>query len=237
MLVSIVIAALSALPAISAQDVTASSVTRCTTRFGYYPLPTGTAAVPTWFKFTTTTNFFSITYTTRDTLTVTPSATTFTDVVTTTAVFSTTTTSVPAPTTIPTPAGFLPLLAFNPAGPTAGGLSRFKRYDIQGRDADTALEIVRRQTATNNTGGFQVDRNGMSANIFRRFPQQVNCRVSVTVNSTTTTIVTGLPETVIAPASTVGVVSTSTVSVTSTVEVVAPRRTVYAACLDNNVGE
>ncbi|KAH7074525.1 hypothetical protein BKA63DRAFT_315636 [Paraphoma chrysanthemicola] len=234
MLFSIVIAALSALPAISAQDVS-SSATRCTTRFGYYPLPTGTAAVPTWFKFTTTTNVFQVTYTTRDSVTVTPSATTFTDVITTTAVFSVTTTSVPAPTTVPTPAGFLPLVAFNPAGPTAAGLSRFKRYDLQGRDAETALELVRRQTAANSTGGYQVDRNGQSADIYRKYPQQVNCRVSVTVNSTRITIVTGLPETFIVPATAVGVTSTSTVSVTTTIEVVAPRVTKYAACLENNV--
>ncbi|KAF2031360.1 hypothetical protein EK21DRAFT_99736 [Setomelanomma holmii] len=216
MLVSIVLATLSVLPVISAQDVT-SSATRCTTRFGYYPLPTGSAAVPTWFAFTTTVDTFSVTYTTCDTVT------------------TTTTTSVPVSTTIPTPSGFLPLLAANLAGPTAGGLSRFKRYDIQGRDAATAAELVRRQTAANNTGGFHINRNGQSSDIYCEYPQRVDCRVSVTINSTITTVVTALPETVLVPASTVDIVSTSTVSVTSTVEVVAPRRTVYAACLDNNV--
>lgn len=234
MLVPVFFAALAAVSAVAAQEVT-SSATRCTTRFGYYALPTGTAgseAVPTWYRYTTTTNFFHITYTTRDTVTATPTATTSTNVLTTTTTFSTTTTSTPAPTTIATPAGFIPLLAVDLARPT--GSSRIKRHEIEGRDS--GLQLLKRQTAANHTGGFIVDKDGHSSSLDRKYAQRVDCRVAVTVNSTTTTIVTGLPETVFVAGPTATAFTTSTVSITATVTEIAPRTTVYEACRGNNVG-
>ncbi|KAF1851199.1 uncharacterized protein K460DRAFT_382686 [Cucurbitaria berberidis CBS 394.84] len=234
MFVSIFLAALAAVSAVTAQDVT-SSATRCTTRFGYYALPTGTAgteAVPTWFRYTTTTNFFRITYTTRDTVTATPSATTFTDVLTTTETFSTTSTSTPAATTVPTPAGFIPLLAVDVARATP--IARIKRHGLEGRNSQT-LQLLKRQTAANHTGGFSVDRDGHTSSLDRKFVQRVDCRVAVTVNSTTTTIVTGLPETVFVAQATATALTTSTVSTTTTITAVLPRSTVYQACLGNNI--
>ncbi|CAO2649301.1 Nn.00g066860.m01.CDS01 [Neocucurbitaria sp. VM-36] len=234
MLVPVFFAALAAISTVAAQDVT-SSATRCTTRFGYYALPTGTAgseAVPTWYRYTTTTNFFSITYTTRDTVTATPSATTFTDVLTTTTTFSTTTTSTPSAITVPTPAGFIPLLAVDVAQATPN--SRIKRYELGARDS-LALGLHKRQTAANHTGGFSVDRDGHSSSLDRKFVQRVDCRVSVTVNSTTTTIVTGLPETVFVAAQTATAVTTTTVSTTTTVTEILPTTTIYEACRGNNI--
>lgn len=233
MLFTAVFTLLVAIPTVAARDVT-SSATRCTTRFGYFPLPTGTAGVPTCYRYTTTTNILSVNYTTCDTVIATPSATTLTDVVTTTATFEVTTISTPVPTTIPTPAGFFPLLAVALPGPTA--VSRFKRYDIEGRDANTASEISKRQTAANNTGGFIVDWYGQTSNMYRIFPRRVDCRVAVTINTTLTTTIIGSTETVFADMATATAISTSTVSITSTVTAVLPQRTVYAACQENNIG-
>lgn len=210
-----------------------SAVTRCTTSFGYQPLSSGTT-VTTWYNKTTTTNYFDYTYTTRNVITVTPSASTSTNIVTTTTVFAVTSTSTPLPTTIATPADFLPLFAYAPY-PTF--ISRAKRNDILARDHDIAMEIFRRQTLANNTGGFSVSRDGKTSNIYRKYPHRVDCRITYTINDTSTTIVTGLPETSVAAGSTALVLSTVTVRSTTTVTAVAPRRTRYAACLENNVGE
>jgi hypothetical protein len=236
MLLKVFLAALAAMPVAIAQEVTSTSVL-CETEHGYHPLSSGTT-VTTFYNYETTTNHISITLTTRTTVTTTLSATTLTDVVTSTVLVTETTTSTPAPTTIPTPANFLPLIAFVPAGPTA--VSRFKRYDIEDRrNAHEALQILRRQTPVGNTAGFTVARNGKTSNLYKRFPRRVNCRVDYTVNNPTTTTVTGLPETVyvdVATATTVAV-STVTVSSTTTLTAVLPRRSVYAACQANNVGE
>lgn len=233
MLFSLVFAALAAIPAVTAQDST-TSATRCTTRFGYYPLPTGTAAVPTWYRFTTSTITFSSTYETHETVTMTPSATTATDVITTTLTVSTTTTSTQVPTTVPTPAAFIPLLYADLAKPTA--VARFKRYELEGREAATAPHLLKRQTLTNNTGGFSVNRNGTSTNIYKKYPQRVDCRVFYTISVSVITTVTGAPETVTLAVSTAQALMTSTVLTTTTVTEVPPRITVYAACQKNNVG-
>jgi hypothetical protein len=235
MLLKVVLAALAAMPVAIAQDGTSTSVL-CMTVFGYHPLPSATT-LTTYYNYETTTNHINITYTSRTTMTVTPTVTTPTDVVTTTVLVTETTTSTPAPTVIPTPANFLPLLAFAPAGPTA--LSRFKRYDVEGRDAYSALQILRRQTPAGNTAGFTVARNGSTSNLYRRFPRQVNCRVDYTINNTTTTTVTGAPETVYADVAmaTAVMINTVTVSSTTTLTAVLPRRSVYAACQANNIGK
>jgi hypothetical protein len=235
MLFHTLVAACAAISAVAAQDVT-SSATRCTTRFGYYALPTGTAgteAVPTWYRYSTTTNLFSITYTTRDTVTSTPDATTFTDMLTTTTTIITTTTSIPEPIVVATPAGFIALSAAGSAVPTSN--SRARR-SIEGRDGH-AVSLFKRQTAANNTGGFIVDRNGNVSSLDRKFIQRVDCRVSVTVNSTMTTIVTGTPETVVVAPATATSVSTTTISTTETITQIAPQQTIYEACQPNNVSK
>jgi hypothetical protein len=235
MLLKVILAALAAMPVVIAQEVTSTSVL-CITSFGYRPLPSGTT-LTTYYNYETTTNHINITYTSRTTVTVTPTATNLTNVVTITVLVTEMTTSTPVPTTIPTPANFLPLLAFVPAGPTA--VSRFKRYDVEGRDAYSALQILRRQTPAGNTAGFTVARNGSTSNLYRRMPRQVNCRVAYTINNTTTTTVTGAPETVYADVATATAVAISTVTVSSTTTLTAvlPRRSVYAACQANNIGE
>lgn len=235
MLLPTVVAALAACSAVAAQDVT-SAMTTCLTRYGYYPLPTGTAgteAIPTWTRRATTTNYFSVTYTTRDTVTSTPDATTFMDMLTSTSTVFTTTTSTPDASRVPTPAGFNPLLAVGSPVPTT--VSRARR-GVEGPEAH-GLGLLKRQTPANNTGGFIVDRNGNVSNLNRKYPLRVECRESYTINRTSTTIVTGLPETVIVAPATATAVSTTTVSITSTVTEIAPRQTIYDACQDNNVGE
>lgn len=233
MLFTAVLAAIAAVPVVTALDVTASS-TRCTTRFGYYPLPTGTGAVPTWYRYTTTTNIIRVTTTSHETVTVTPSATTLTDVISTITTLTTTVTSTPAATTVPTPAGFIPLLVANLAGPTA--VSRFRRHELEHRAADYGVHNLRRQTAANHTGGFAVNREGQTSNMYRIYPQRVDCRVSVSINSTIETTVIGEPETILAAGATATALSTTTISTTTTLTEVLPRQTVYAACQQNNVG-
>jgi hypothetical protein len=90
-----------------------------------------------------------------------------------------------------------------------------------------------------NTAGFTVDRNGTTSNLYKRYPRQVNCRVDFTITNTTVTTVMELPETVVADGATASAVAMSTTTVSSTTVVTAevPRRTVYAACGANNIGE
>ncbi|KAI8940616.1 hypothetical protein NX059_001888 [Plenodomus lindquistii] len=227
------VAAAAAITTVVAQDVTASA-TDCTTRFGYYPLPTGTAgtaAVPTWYRFITSTHLFSVVSTVHDTVTLTPDATTFVDIQTTTTTIVTTTTSIPAAVTVPTPEGFSPLIAVST--PVVTGISRVKR-EIAGRDAHD-LGLFKRQTAVNHTGGFIVDRTGNATTLNRKFVLRVDCEVTVDVNRTSVTVVTGLPETVlIAPATAISL-STTTVSSTQTVTEIQPAATIYQACQANNV--
>ncbi|KAH9872958.1 hypothetical protein J1614_005353 [Plenodomus biglobosus] len=227
------VAAAAAISTVAAQDVTASA-TDCTTRFGYYPLPTGTAgtaAVPTWYRYITSTHLFSFSSTVRETVTATPDATTFVDILTTTTTVFETTTSTPDATIVPTPAGFIPLLAVGT--PVVTGISRVKR-EIAGRDT-LALGLFKRQTALNHTGGYIVDRTGNATSLNRKFILRVDCRVSVDVNRTLVTVVTGLPETVfLAPATAVSL-STTTVRSTQTVTEIMPAETIYQACQDNNI--
>jgi hypothetical protein len=223
------------IPAVTAQNVTTSSTAvRCTTSFGYEALSSGTT-LTTFYNFATTTNIIRITSTIHSTVTATASASTLTGVVTDTVIVSTTTTSTPPPTVVPTAPGFLPLFAFAPAGPTAG-LSRVRRYEIEGRDAHEAFWLLKRQTAANNTGGLRVNRNGRTSNVYRRYPQQVNCRVSVTLNSTIGVVEEGDPVTTFLDAQMATSMTTVTVSSTTTLTAVEPQKTVYAACQDNNVG-
>jgi hypothetical protein len=237
MLLLAVFAAFAAMPVVIAQNVT-SSVTSCTTSFGMDPLTTGTVETYWAWPFATTVNVVNITSTSCSTVFATASVSTITDVMMSTIVVEVTATSSPPPTTIPTPAGFLPLLAFNPAGPTAtGAISRLKRYEIEGRDAHHALQMLKRQTPANNTAGFIVDRYGHTSNLRRRHPRQVNCRVSVRINSTSTVVVNGGTETMWATGGAMATaMSTSFVTSTTTFTAVMPRRTVYAACQPNNIG-
>lgn len=226
------LAFLAALPTILAQNVTGSAF-RCTTSYGYQPLSAGTT-VTTWYNKTTTTAYFTSTSTVHATVIVTPSASTVTAMMTTTAVVEVTSTSTPVPTTIPTPTNFLPLFAFVPQ---ATGMSRVKRTSYESADHEFALQIFRRQTLANNTGGFAVDRSGKTSSIYRKFAHRVDCRIMYTINRTSLEVATGLPETSFVAGATAVVMSTVTVSTTTTVVSVKARETKYAACMGNNVGK
>ncbi|KAH5315921.1 hypothetical protein HBI08_088540 [Parastagonospora nodorum] len=238
MLLPAVLAALAAASVATAQNVT-SSLTSCTTSFGMSPITTGTVPTSVAWPFQTTMNVINITSTSCSTVFATRSASTITDIMMTTMTMAVTTTSVPSPTTVATPAGFLPLLVFNPAGPTAtGAISRFKRFELEGRDAFDALQILKRQAQTprNNTAGFAVDRNGHTTNLRRRYPQRVDCDVVVNIRSTSTRIIAGPVETVWASGGPMATaMSTSTVMTTTTFTAVMSRRTIYAACQSNNI--
>jgi hypothetical protein len=240
MFLTVFLAVIAAIPVATAQNNT-STTTKCTTSWGMQPLSTGTVETFYAWPFPTTTNVINVTSTSCSTVMATRSASTVMQFITSTVTVSSFETVTPEPQTIPTPAGFLPLLAYNPAGPTATGtISRFKRHELEGQDAHLALQILRRQeqTPANSTTGFIVDRNGNAMSLQRKYPRQVNCRVNVNVNMTMTTVVEGPTETMWA---TGGIVPTAmntlTTTTTTVLTAVAPRRTIYAACQPNNIGK
>lgn len=199
-----------------------------------FPAPTG-STVETAYIYATTTNSFAITSTTQDTITVTPSATTFTDVVNVTSTIFTTVTSVPAATTLSAPAGFFPLMNAGIPTATATAIGRHRRASIESRAEH--LHKIKRQTAPGNTGGFLVLPNGDAQSLNRIYPHSVECRISININSTETVIVTGDPKTEVLVPATATAVSTSTFSVTETIIEVQAQATEYAACQPNNVGK
>ncbi|KAF2246349.1 hypothetical protein BU26DRAFT_532893 [Trematosphaeria pertusa] len=230
------------LPSLStAQSTTqlTSATTLCRTRYGIYPLPTGTAGVPTWYSSSTTTNTIHSTSTTQTTITVTPDATTFTDVLTSTSVITTTTTSTPDAVTVPTSAGQLLLLGAGalqvaPTPAPTGGMSRIKRAQLADADAAAFLPL-KRQTPTGNSAGFIAYPNGTYSGLYRRYAHRVDCRVLVTIDETVVTVVTALPETQVLPQQTETALVTTTVLSTVTETRVAATPTVYAACGADNV--
>ncbi|KAH7378420.1 hypothetical protein DE146DRAFT_626424 [Phaeosphaeria sp. MPI-PUGE-AT-0046c] len=191
------------------------------------------SSVPTSYGFATTTTTISVISTTHDTVTVTPTASTFTGVVTSTTLITTVYYSTPVPTTVATLAGFNPLFVFAPAAPTAN--SRIKRYELEARDAMEALSLLKRQTPAGNTGGLRVSRNGTTSNIYRRYPQQLDCMVQITVSKRVFVMEEGPVETMYAEVDAATSMVTSVVSSTVTVTSVAPQETVWAACMGNNV--
>jgi len=54
-------------------------------------------------------------------------------------------------------------------------ISRAKRFDVAARDYELGMELFKRQTLANNTGGFSVSRNGSTRNIYRKYPHRVDC--------------------------------------------------------------
>jgi hypothetical protein len=241
MLVAAFLAALTALPAIVAQStsVSASTATNCVTLFGFSPLPTGTNAVAlsTCYSFSRTTRTTQVTETSNSTVMVTPNATIKTNVTTISTVVTTTTTSTPPAVIIGTSSGFVPLLLVNTPGPTARPVvSRFKRFELEGR-SDKVTHPLRRQTAPDRTGGFIAYPNGTYSGLYRRYPHSVNCTIVVTYDEKVTTVVLGDPVTMFAQQRTVTYVSTVTSTQTSTVTAEVPAETSYAACASNNVGE
>jgi hypothetical protein len=242
MLVPTLLAALAALPAIYAQTVSSSTSTKtgtrsdCFTRFGFYPLPTGTAAIPTWWSFTTSAQTVSVVYTTRNTTYTTPSATVWTNVVTTSVVETATVTSTPTAVYVATPLGFMPLLNVDMASPTPiAPISRIKRLEIEGRGEE--VDLLKRQTPEGNSGGFIAYPNGTYSGLYRRWPHRVHCTMTITYDETVTNIVQGDPETRVVPQQTATALSTVTRTVTSTVTAVAATPTIHAACNGNNVGK
>lgn len=223
------------LPVSRVQNVTststsASTTMSCATSMGFERR----SSVPTSYGFVTKTTTISIISTTCATVTVTPTASTFTGEVTTTTTITTTSVSTEAPMNVPTPPGFLPLFAFAPAAPTAN--SRIKRFELEARDAMGALSLLERRSADNYTNGFRAYRNGTTSNIFRRYPQEFDCTVEITIFKTEFVVEQGPPETVIAHVDAATSIRTSTVSSTTTVTSVMPGETIYAACQGNNVG-
>ncbi|KAA8625808.1 hypothetical protein PtrSN002B_008518 [Pyrenophora tritici-repentis] len=231
------LAALAAIPAtIVAQDMTYTA-THCTSCFGYYPIPTGTAgsaAVPTWYQFVTTMSVTSMISEIRQTVTATANATTQMNMLTTTTTFFTTTTSTPAAVVIPAQAGFIPMIVGDASNATLTPIPRIKRHSLF---ENNALQLGKRQTCSNCSGGFWSSRNGTTSSLNRKFTFRVDCLVYETINRTQTMTVTGLPMTVYQAGATALASSTLTVSVTSTVTEILPRATEYAACGANNVGE
>lgn len=209
-----------------------STTMSCATSFGFEPI----SSVPTSYGFTTTTTTTRITTTTHNTVTVTPTASTFTGVVTVTEVSTTTSFSTEAPTTIPTPAGFNSIFWFAQPAVT-GSSSRIKRFDLEARDSLEALSLLKRQTPKGNTAGFQAFRNGTTSNIYRRFPQRLDCSVQITQTRFLYVLEQGPAETKYAEVDSATSISTVTVSTTTTLTRVVPAETIYAACQANNVGE
>jgi hypothetical protein len=145
----------------------------------------------------------------------------------TTVTFSATTTSSPAAVTVPASAGFIPMLANNAVlSPTPTLIARIKRREGEGQ----ALQMLKRQTSSNNTGGFFVSRNGTTNSLDRKYVYRIDCRAYTTVHVQQTVTVSGLPSTVYAAGPTAIMVATNTISVASTVTEVGPRETVYAVC-------
>ncbi|CAE7008044.1 hypothetical protein PTTW11_01638 [Pyrenophora teres f. teres] len=229
------LAALAAVPAtIVAQDMTYTA-THCTLHFGYYPIPTGTAgnaAVPTWYQYLTTMSLTSVTTEIRQTVTATANATTQMNMLTTTATVFTTTTSTPAAVVVPALAGFIPMMVGNAPNATPTPIPRIKRHSLS---EDNSLQLRKRQTCPNCSGGFWSSRNGTTSSLNRKFIFRVDCLVYETINRTQTMTVMGLPTTVYQAEATALASSTLTVSVTITVTEVLPRATEYAACGVNNV--
>jgi len=230
-------ALLAAIPVtILAQDTTYTA-TQCTSRFGYYPIPTGSAgraAVPTWYQFFTLTSVTTVTSEVRQTVTATANATTQMSMLTTTRTLFTTTTSTPVAIIVPAQAGFIPMIADNAPNATPTPIPRIKRHSLS---KDNSVQLRKRQTCPNCSGGFWTSRNGTTSSLDRKFIHRVDCLVYETVNRTQTVTVTGLPQTVYQAGATALASSTLTVSVTNTVTEVLPRETQYAACGSNNVGE
>lgn len=210
-------------------------MTRCTTSYSMFPVPTG-STIETFSTYTTITNNMTITSTTQEIITVTPAATTFTDVVNTTTTVTTTVTSVPAATTIPTPVGFFPIINTPSATPTAA-IGRHRRAMVETRAHH--LEKVKRlpKTPEGNTGGFIVLPNGQGQSLNRVYASEVTCRYTVNINSTTTVVVTALPQTETLVPATATAVSTSTTTSTETIIEIQAQPTEYAACQPNNVGK
>ncbi|KAF2624025.1 hypothetical protein BU25DRAFT_493927 [Macroventuria anomochaeta] len=233
MLLPFFLAVLAAVSTAECQEVT-ETVIRCTTSYGMFAARTG-VNIETAFFTTTTTNSFAITSTVQATITVTPLATTFINVVNVTSTLTTTVTSVPAATTISAPVGFFPLINRGTPTPIPTAIGRHRRALIEPRAEH--LQKVKRlpKTPAENTGEFIVLPNGDAQSLNRVFPTFVECRVSININSTETTIVTGLPKTEVLVPATATAVSTSTVSVTETIIDVQAQPTEYAACQPNNV--
>jgi hypothetical protein len=207
------------------------------TRYGIFPL-TGTQQVSTLTQtlLSVSTNIFQLLITTRSTITVTPSAITTTDTKTATATSTTTVTSVPAASTLLASYNWFPII--NTELATATPLSRFKRGSVEAR-GEHDLELRKRQTIPGNTAGYIVDRNGTSGNLNQTFPYRVVYSVQTVVNVTGISIVTGAPEVVTLVPTTIATATaetTTTVTVIQSVVHILPTPTVYAACLNNNVG-
>lgn len=235
MLLPVFVAVLAAVSYAQSQEVT-ETVTLCTTSYSEFAAPTG-ANIETAFYTTTLRNNFSMTSTTQETITVTPLATVSIDVVNVTSTLTTTVTSVPAATTIPAPPGFFPLRNTGATTPTPTAIGRHRRASVESRTEH--LQKVKRypKTPVGNSVGFIVRADGTAQSLDRLSPIFVECRVSINVNRTETTIVTGPPITETLVPATATAVSTSTVSVTETVIEIVAQPTEYAACQPNNVGK
>lgn|SRR5690242_11448332 len=239
MILPFLVAVLAAVSTAQCQEEVTETVTRCTTSYSEFAVPTG-STIRTGYFTTTYTHNFSITSTTQATITVTPAATTFTDVVSVTSTTTTTVISTPPAVTISASPRFFPIvntgIVVAPT-PTPSAIGRHRRASLESRAQH--LERVKRlpKTPSGNTSGFIVLPNGQAQSLTRGFPVFVECRVSVNINSTTTTIVTAPPATEVLVPATATAISTTTFYTTETILETAAQPTEYAACQPNNVGE
>ncbi|KAG9198109.1 hypothetical protein G6514_000543 [Epicoccum nigrum] len=151
---------------------------------------------------------------------------------------TTTVVNTPSATTIPNPVGFFPVLKTGAAtvpAPTSAVIGRHRRASLQSRAR--RLDLLRHLpiTLAENTAGYIVLDDGEGKDLRRTFPVYVECQVSVNINSTETTIVTGEPVTSVLVPATATAVSTETFTTTQTVVSVAAQPTEYAACQPNNI--
>jgi len=235
-----VFAQTSGIPRISSNSTGSTSYfTRCTTNYGYYPLPTGYAGVPTWITYSRTTQTVLTTTTVQVTSTVTPNATTCGGgFVTETSTVTSTSTTTPPATTIGAKAGQLPLLNFDPnridPTPAPTGISRIKR--LQAGSELEVRQLISRKTSEGNTGGILINPDGTVSTLNMIYPHRVLCERRRTI-IVTREVIENAPATTVTLAQGTATAARSTITVTSTVIVqeTAPTPKVYAACGGNNV--
>jgi hypothetical protein len=121
--------------------------------------------------------------------------------------------NTPSVTTIPTPVGFFPVLKTG-AATVPAVIGRHRRASLQSRARH--LDLLRRLpiTLAENTAGYIVLDDGEGKDLRRTFPVYVECQVSVKINRTETTIVTGEPVTSVLVPATATAVSTETFTTT-----------------------
>ncbi|KAF9734058.1 hypothetical protein PMIN01_08401 [Paraphaeosphaeria minitans] len=244
MRIPIVLAALAALPAISAQ-VTSAPATRTSTVFSTETgLPCSTLKGPTPFVIFGITTSFQFTYTvtqnntlppstyhSANTVTITRNSTTVTSVLTTTATATVTSTFTPAVVTVSPSPGWLPLQGVQ-AVASATPLPRIARGALQGQSMPFNL-FKRDEPITRQIGWIADPETGARVPIERTwYTLAVFCPVRIT--QSLEYYVTD-PDVTSTQQATGTAVTTTTVTTTTSTIVSAPTPTFWAACQANNI--